>query len=412
MMNTNKEEVGLGSVLAGVRVLEVAMWGFVPSAGAVLADWGADVIKIEHPVHGDPMRGLVTSGYGDAPVNFMWEIMNRGKRSVAVDLRTDAGRSVALRLAEQCDVFLTSFLPEARRSLQIDVEDITAVNPKVIYALGSGMGPAGPELDRGGYDMAAYWARSGIAHNVTPDGSEYPLPMPAAAFGDLTSGALLAGGIAAALFGREKSGEGCVVDLSLLASGMWAMSVEITGVRVLGIDSYFRPQRSNLSNPIFTSYRTKDRRYLQLVMLEADRHWPDLCRRIGRPDLIEEERFRTAHDRQVNSEACVAELQAVFDQHTLSDWLERLNDATGVWAVVAKPSEVPDDLQAIANGYISEAADLAGAKYPLVPSPLRFNGSLADTGPAPEHGQHTEAVLLELGWTWDEIASLREQGAF
>ncbi len=190
-------------VLEGVRVLEVAQWAFVPSAGAVLADWGATVLKVEHPVHGDNMRGLLTSalvGGGDeVPINFMWEVPNRGKRSLGIDLSTDDGRARVLKLAASCDVVLTSFLPGARRKLGIDLDDIKAVNPSIVYARGSGQGPLGDEAEKGGYDAATFWARGGVAMATTAPGAKSPAGPPGAGYGDLTSGMTLAGGVAAAL---------------------------------------------------------------------------------------------------------------------------------------------------------------------------------------------------------------------
>src|SRR5215469_12271662 len=172
--------------LKGIRIVEVAQWWFVPSAGAVLADWGADVIKIEHPVTGDPQRGLVTSGLfpPTGGVNFMMEQSNRGKRSVGIDLANPAGRDTLLRLVESADVFLTNFLPAARRKLRIDVDDIRAVNPRIVYARGSALGPRGSEAERGGYDMTAFWARASTAASITPPGFEGLVPPPSPAYGD------------------------------------------------------------------------------------------------------------------------------------------------------------------------------------------------------------------------------------
>jgi crotonobetainyl-CoA:carnitine CoA-transferase CaiB-like acyl-CoA transferase len=190
-------------VLDGIRVIEVAQWWFVPAAGAVLADWGAEVVKIEHPQGGDPMRGLVTSGLmpGFGGVNFMWEQPNRGKRSVGLDVGTARGRELLMKLVERADVFLTSFLPDARRRLGIDVDDVRRVNPKIVYARGHGQGTRGPDAGKGGYDAASFWCRGGIAHALTPYGAAAPI-MQRAAFGDSTGGMTIAGGIAAALFRR------------------------------------------------------------------------------------------------------------------------------------------------------------------------------------------------------------------
>ena len=211
-------------VLAGIRVVEVAAWTFVPISGAVLAEWGADVIKIEHPQSGDPQRGLVSSGLvpGAGGVNFMFEIPNRGKRSVALDLSTDGGRELLYKLVETADVFVTNYLPDVRARLGIDVDDIRARNPNVIYVRGSGQGAHGPEAGRGGFDGATFWARSGCAMAFKDPKAEWPVDQ-RPAFGDVLGGLTIAGGIAAAIARRERTGEPSVVDVSLLGMGLWSL---------------------------------------------------------------------------------------------------------------------------------------------------------------------------------------------
>ena len=258
-----------------------------------LAEWGADVIKIEAPEGGDKLRGLVVSGVSgsDAGLSFMFEVNNRGKRSVGIDVRHPDGRELVLRLAEHCDVFLTSLLPAVRSRLGLEVDDVRARNPNLVYAIGSGGGRRGPEADRGGYDLASYWARTGLANAVTSPGAALPPNMPVAGFGDVATGLVLAGGIAAALVGRDRTGHGSVVDASLLGNGLWAAQTEVTATNLLGTDRFFKRERDEGTNPINAAYRTADGRFIQLVMLEADRHWPELCQRIGRPDLRDDPRF-------------------------------------------------------------------------------------------------------------------------
>src|SRR3954447_5894816 len=220
--------------LAGIKVLEVASWVFVPAAGAVLAEWGADVIKVENADGGDPQRGLVSSGFVPAgAVNHLFEIPNRGKRSVAVNLKHADGRAVVLELARHCDVFTTNLLPQQRASLGLDVPDIQAVNPTIVYAIGSGTGERGPEAGKGGFDLSTYWARS-LASSATPAGLPHPVNMPAAGFGDLNAGLALAGGIALALFQRERTGRPAVVDNSLLGTAVWSAAINVIGAAVSG----------------------------------------------------------------------------------------------------------------------------------------------------------------------------------
>jgi crotonobetainyl-CoA:carnitine CoA-transferase CaiB-like acyl-CoA transferase len=401
----------MARVLEGVRVVEVAQWWFVPSGGAVLADWGADVVKVEHPVTGDPQRGLVTSGFfpPTGGVNFMMEQSNRGKRSVGIDLANPRGRDVLMKLVSTADVFLTNFLPAARRKLRIDVGDIRAVNPKIIYARGHGHGVRGPDVEKGGYDAASFWSRGGIAHALTPPGLDRPI-MQRAAFGDSAGGMTTAGGIAAALFHRERTGEPSVIDVSLLGTAMWILAPDIVLAKFTDQEMPIFP-RTQAPNPIVNSYRTKDQRWVFLNMLQPDRFWADFCTHIGRPDMITDARFESGMARFQNREACVAELDAVFASRTLAEWRERLADVEGVWAPMQTAKEVGQDVQAVANGYLTEVDRGDGTTFTLVASPVQFDETTPTLRPGPDMGQHTEEVLLAAGYTWEELAALKEAGA-
>ena len=396
----------------GIRVLEVAAWTYVPAAGAVLAEWGADVIKIEHPETGDPQRGLVNSGLvpsGPGGVNHMIELPNRGKRSVAIDLRSDPGRELLLKLAATSDVFLTSFLPPARQALGIEVADIRAANPDIIYVRGSGQGQRGPEADRGGYDGCSFWARA-VADIVSAEG-QWPIGPPGPAFGDLLGGMTIAGGICAALFHRQRTGEALVVDNSLLSTAMWATSASILSAGLFGISKLPRGDRANIPNPIVNTYRTGDGRYLSLMMLQADRYWPELVTAMGHPELVDDPRFTDSRSRYEHRHECVATLDEIFATKTFDEWRAVLSGIEGVWAPVQTAGELLDDPQALENGYIREVHHRGGTTFRMVPSPLQFNETAAELSPAPEHGEHTDEVLTELGLDMDRIIELKIEGA-
>jgi crotonobetainyl-CoA:carnitine CoA-transferase CaiB-like acyl-CoA transferase len=401
----------MSRILEGIRIIEVAQWWFVPAAGAVLADWGADVVKVEHPVSGDPQRGLVTSGLMPATggVNFMVEQPNRGKRSVGIDLGHPRGRALLDKLVKDADVFLTNFLPPARRRLGIDVEDIRRVNPRIIYVRGHGQGARGPDAEKGGYDAASFWCRGGIANALTPAGAAAPI-MQRAAFGDSTGAMTIAGGVAAALFRRERTGEASVVDVSLLGTAMWVLAPDIIATKLLGFDLP-SGDRMQPPNPIVNSYRTKDGRWLFLNMLQPDRFWPDLCTHLGRPDLVTDPRFADGKARFENRAECVRMLDAIFAEHTLDEWRTRLANVEGVWAPMQSARELPDDPQAGPNGYLPQVEAGDGKVFTLVANPVQFDEEPDKLRPAPDLGQHTEEILLELGLTWDDLAACKEAGA-
>jgi len=397
--------------LNGVRIVEVANWTFVPAAGAVLADLGADVIKVEPP-NGDPQRALLNMlNLGGSGPNPFIEIPNRGKRSVTADLTTDAGRQALAAIVKTADVFVTSNLAPIRAKLRIDVDDIRAINPDVIYVRGTGWGPEGPMADVGGYDMACGWASSGMAYKMTPkaDNGIEPLPQPPAFF-DLQGANTIAGAIGFALFKRANTGETSVVDVSLLHVGMWALSPDITGSPYMGdIANY--GDRTLAPNPLVNGYATKDDRWIYFVCLQPDRFWDEFCTLLGRPDLITEPRYDSAPHRYENRQALVHELDAVFATLTLDEVKVMFTGFSGVWAPVLRPSELHTHPQVEANGFLPSVTAHDGSEYRIVAAPAHFSGhTTKPLGPAPELGQHTEEVLLEAGLGWDAITTLREKG--
>jgi crotonobetainyl-CoA:carnitine CoA-transferase CaiB-like acyl-CoA transferase len=294
--------------------------------------------------------------------------------------------------------------------LKIDVDDLRAVNPQLIYVRGSGHGQRGPEAERGGYDACSYWARGGSA-DIISDPEDYPLMQPGPAYGDVISGLTIAGGISAALFHRERTGEAVVVDNSLLATGMWATGATVLMAGLFGFGRMPRGDRARVPNPLVLSYRTKDDRYLSLIMLESDRYWADLVTKVGRPELADDPRFVDAKARGANSEACVAVLDEIFASRTFEEWKAALQEVAGVWAPVQTASEVLEDPQVLANGYLREVTAASGATFRMVASPLQFDEEAPDLVRAPEHGEHTDEVLQELGLDMDAVIELKVAGA-
>jgi crotonobetainyl-CoA:carnitine CoA-transferase CaiB-like acyl-CoA transferase len=404
----------VSKLLEGVRVIEVSMWGFVPTTGVVLADWGAEVVKVEHPDAPDPARGLMTSSWiaGRNGVRFLFEIFNRGKRCVGINLGHPDGRDVLYKLLASADVFVTSLRADARDRLGISADELTRRFPHLVYASGSGLGTQGPDANQGGYDLSAYWSRAGIAYCLTKPGAQYPADMPSPGFGDVPSGTILAGGIAAALYRKSRTGKGSVIDLALLNSGMWAIEGEITATDAIDADRFYQGDGRVSRNPLVAMYRTKDDRFIQLVMTDGDRHFADFCRHIDRPDLVGESRFNVQAARRENSDELIAILEETFASRTFDAWAQALDGTTGVWAAVASPREIPQDPQVVANGFVRTRQDREGREYLSVVSPVRALGDPdSDTLPAPAHGEHTDEVLRELGLEWEELVALKVSGA-
>ncbi len=394
---------------AGVRVVELAQWVFVPVAGALLADWGADVVRVDRP-EGDPYRGLATQGIGTdgSGVNLSVALANRGKRSVALDLRTDGGRAVLHRLLGSADVLLTSLRPGALDRLGLGAGAVREAYPRLVYARGHGYGVRGPDAGLPGFDATAFWARGGVGHVLTPPSREHPISQ-RGAFGDRNAGMALAFGVAAALVRRAQTGEGSVVDVSLLASAMWTLSSDL--LAALQGAAPRAPEDRVVVNPLVAPYRTSDGRHIQLVFLESDRYWPAFCAAVGRPDLVDDPRFADHHARAEHAAACAAALDEVFAARTFEEWKSLLAAIDAPWAPVQAVEELLEDPQVSANGYLGTVEVDGRAAYRLPRVPVQFDERPPDLRRAPEHGEHTEEVLLELGYTWDDIGDLGETSA-
>jgi crotonobetainyl-CoA:carnitine CoA-transferase CaiB-like acyl-CoA transferase len=401
----------------GVRVVEVAQFTYVPAAGAVLADWGAEVIKVEHAVTGDAQRGFAYLGAVAAGGNFapLMEHPNRGKRSVGLALENPEGLAILHDIVRRSDVFVTNFLPDARRRLKIDVADIRAVNPDIIYVRGTALGPRGPEADKGGYDQPTYWCRAGSAAGISSPELGGVLGMPGPAYGDSIGGMTIAGGISAALYARERTGEASVVDVSLLSVGAWANGLAIDLSLVSG--QPWKPQgpqgsgNGAPSNPLVGIFRTSDNRYVNLNMMQPGRYWADFCKHIERPDLLENPLFDSTEKLMKNAAAAAEIIAAEIAARSYADWLDRFATLEGQWAPVQDSVEVGRDVQLRANGFIQNVVDVDGRERELVASPVQFDETPASLTRGPQFAEHTDEILRELGCDEDRIIELKVAGA-
>jgi crotonobetainyl-CoA:carnitine CoA-transferase CaiB-like acyl-CoA transferase len=403
-------------VMKGVRVVEVAQFIFAPSAGALLADWGADVVKIEHPVHGDGQRGMLrwigTSFTSDrSPI---LQGVNRGKRSVGVDVSTPEGREVLYELVRTADVFLTNYLPATRRKLGIDLEQIRAVNPNVIYVRATAFGDKGPDRERSGFDGTVFFTHSGLAHALKPAAVEGSVTTSLGGLGDHVGGMSIAGGVAAALFHRANTGEALEVDVSLLSTAWWSAAAALNAVLETGEDMPPPPARIGGApgNPFIGVFKTADDGLVSLYIMQPGPFIRDTFEHLGLAELADDPRFSTDLALMENWEAAEARIVEAFAGRTLEAWRERLKTLAGQWAAMQTFRDLTRDAQALANDMLFEVeAPGGGPPIRLARGPVQFNGEPVRTTRAPEASEHTEAVLLELGLSWERIESLKACGA-
>lgn len=390
--------------LQGYRVVELAHWMAGPLAGGIMADWGADVIKVE-PGEGDPMRGIFAAlgARGDAP-NGAFVAANRGKRSIRLELKDAAQREAFDRLLAAADVLLTNLRPDALERLGLEPEALRERYPRLVYCSVSAYGWGGPDQDRPGYDIAAFFARTGIAHEITTQ--DTPPAALMQGIGDSFTALAAAAGTVAALLAREKSGAGGFVEASLMRTGMWALAGEL-GVQAMGGNPRPPYPREQSRTPLYNSYRTADGRWFFLVGVQAQRHVGSVLKAIGRGDLLQDERFRTARSIAKHRDELIPLLDAAFGSQTLEYWARVFDEYDVWWAPVQNLEEVVADSQAAAAGAWIEVERACGERLPSVDSPIRFDGSSRAAVPEPPGvGVHTHAVLREIGYSDTQLAGM------
>jgi len=395
--------------LEGIKVVEMAAWAFGPAAGVILGDWGADVVKIEDPAGGDPMRGIEMIGGRPAPQKYsMFDIDNRNKRSIVIDLKKEQGRKVVYKLIEGTDVFLTNYRVAALERLGMDYLTLAEINPRLIYAYCSGYGDEGPDKDKSGFDFGAYWARGGFMLQLGAEGTP-PVPQGGAGLGDQPSGALAAGGIALALFVRERTGMGQKVSLSLLHSALWTASLCVQATMEYGIE-WPRARREAAANPLANNYQTKDGKRMQLLMLQSDRFWPDFCKVMGLERLREDPRFSSMLARAENNAELISILDQTFATKTRDEWADRFEGTTIMWDPANTFADLTRDPQALANDCFVPFEHPAKGDIKTIASPIQLSKTPATIRRrAPEFGEHTEEVLLETGYDWEDITRFKEE---
>ena len=379
--------------LEGVRVVELGVWVAGPAAGGILADWGADVVKIEPP-DGDPARmfgRMLGVEDGSSPP---FEMDNRGKRSIVLDVTTEDGRQTARELLSGADVFLTNVRPAALTRVGLDFESVAAGNPALVYGLITGYGESGPDADRAAFDVAAFWARSGLAHLLTRPGDTPPFQR--GGMGDHTAGMTLAAAVCAALVARGRTGKGQMVSTSLYRQGAYTVSFDLNTFLMTG-NPIAIGQRESMGNPCMNNYAAGDGRRFWIVGLQAGRHWPPLCRAVGRTDWLTDPRFDTPLNRAVNARELIAELDEIFATKSLAGWAETFaGEPDFFWSPINSLEDVIGDEQFHAAGGIVTVPDGEGG-VPMVASPADFRGTPWEPRcTAPRLGQHTDEILAEL----------------
>jgi CoA:oxalate CoA-transferase len=393
--------------LEGIRILDMTQGQHGPVGTQMLADLGADVIKIEDPVSGDPARGLMAVWGKKVPLNYYFELNNRNKRAITLDLKKEKAKEILFKLVEKADVFVTNYRAAGIKRLGLDYQRFSKINPRIIYAHAYGFGKEGPDADKMCLDPAAQ-ARGGIC-TISGEGSGVPVLLGAGAADQVGAG-MLAFGIAVALVAQQRTGLGQEVNVSLLGSQAWMGSLALQEYLLSGELNAPLP-RKEAANPLWNLYRCQDGKWVCLAMLWSDRFWPDFCKVMGLEHLEKDPRFETSEKRTKNSRELIIILDDAFARKPREEWKKQLDGRDLIWGPVNSYAEVAADPQIIANEYVVDFDHPAGKRIKMVGFPVKLSKTPGKIRmPAPEFGQHTEEILLELGYSWDDIVSFRDKG--
>lgn len=398
--------------LEGLKVVDLTTWIMAPVCAATLGDWGADVIKIEPPETGDNFRwymNVIQDDESEMPVT-LFQMNNRNKRGIALDLKQPEGRDIIYKLISEADIFVSNIPMESLTRLELDYSHLSVINPRLIYAHASGYGERDPEVNKPGFDATAYWARSGMMSGLAFADQE-PIQQPTAGVGDQISGLTLFGGVLLALLNRQKTGQGQEVDVSLLGVGAWVTSCALQFVMSTG-EPHSRLPRDQVGAPLGNHYKTKDNRWVYLACLPSQPYWEPLCNVLDRVDLIEDQRFSTLEARVENSLELISILDDAFASKSIDEWAGLLEEHGVIWSHIPLDfKEVTEDPQILANEYITEVEHPSLGPAKIVNTPIHLNKKAPSIRRfAPELGQHTEEILLELDYSWEDIEKLQGKG--
>jgi formyl-CoA transferase len=393
--------------LAGLVVLDISTYIAAPAAASVLADFGAEVIKVE-ALEGDPNRTIINiAAYPKSPVNYPWRLDSRNKRSLAIDLKQPAARAALDRLIEKADIMIVNFPVPVRGRLRLDWPQVRAINPRLIYMSLTGYGEVGPDVDRPGFDVNAFFARSGLTDGAMYEGLGPTFPVPAQ--GDRATAMTMVAGVLLGLLHRERSGEGSEITTSLLANGVWNNGI-LAQAALIGAFIGHRPPRTRPRNPLSNSFQCADARWFVMTLLREEILWPNVCQALQLGELQHDARFASTEARIANSAELTQILQARFATKNWAEWQPVLTAAGLVYSEIQTIRDLPDDQQIALNGIFVETGD---AELPrTIANPI--NASFAakrQSGPAPELGQHSEEVLRFAGLSEAQIAQLRASAA-
>jgi crotonobetainyl-CoA:carnitine CoA-transferase CaiB-like acyl-CoA transferase len=396
------------TIFTGLKVLDCGSFIAAPAAATVLSDFGAAVIKIEPPGTGDPYRQLSQlPGSPKSAYNYAWMLDSRNKRSIGLDLSKPEGQAVLRRLVVGADIFITNYPPGVRQRLGVSYETLAPLNERLIYASFTGYGEKGDEVNKPGFDVTAWWARSGLMDIVRTEADAFPV-RPTPGMGDHPSAIALFAGIVMALYQRERTGKGVQVSSSLLANGLWSNGY-LAQAALCGASFTARPPREQALNALTTYYRCRDGRWLILTILNEERQWPIFTKCLGREDLLTDPRFATKADRLARSHELVAILDEIFATRERSEWRTILDAHGVVFDVVATPEDIPTDPQLLANEIL---VPFDGDAMLTINSPIFLEGAKkVKPRHPPSIGQHSDEVLREAGYDETAIQDLRACGA-